>query len=151
MISPIAAQTRYSSWTDRPALIGFGVSIALSGDELFVGRTGEPPGFPLPPSQAGSVHVFRRSAGGSWTESGSIAGSDTKLADGFGSALAVDGDVLVVGAPRSGPGGAVYVFERRGGRGAWTQSARLTGPAGAAEKGGGGEFGAAVAVRGGVL
>ncbi|HEX9755042.1 MAG TPA: choice-of-anchor B family protein [Gemmatimonadales bacterium] len=142
----LAAQSRFVSWTDRPALIGFGVSLALSGEELFVGRTGEPPGFPLPPSQSGSVHVFRRAgATGGWTEAGSISGSDTKLADGFGSALAVDGDLLVVGAPRNGSGGAVYVFERRAS--GWEQTARLSGPSEAA----GDEFGAAVAIKAGTL
>ena len=59
--------------------------------------------------------------------SGYIKPSDTTELDAFGEALAIHGDVLVVGAPSRGVRGlwtgAAYVFERRGGQ--WVQTAIL--------------------------
>jgi hypothetical protein len=62
----------------------------------------------------------------------------------FGAAVAIEGDVIAIGAPRStGPGapadgaGAVVVFERDPAQDRWFESAQILGPDG-------GEFGAAV-------
>ena len=52
-----------------------------------------------------------------------LLGSDTDASDEFGGAVAVLGDVAIVGAIRSG-GGAAYVFTFDGTE--WTQQARLT-------------------------
>ena len=64
----------------------------------------------------------------------------------FGSSVAMDGSILVVGAPGDGPGGGAigcaYVFERIGGT--WNQLARLNGLPGHAGDG----FGTSVAIRG---
>jgi choice-of-anchor B domain-containing protein len=137
--APAGAQTRVSSQPLPPAL-GFGVSLAWSGDLLFVGRTGAVPGFPMPPAQSGAVHLFRRAADGAWSEAGSVTGSNTTLGDGFGSAVAAEGNWLVVGAPAAvGGKGAVYAF-RRGPDGAWTEAVVLTLANGAP----GDEFGARI-------
>lgn len=110
----------------RPTwLTGFGVAVALAGEELFVGRTGEVATLPVPANRAGGVHHFRRGQDGSWAEAGVLTGSDSRLADGFGSAVVTDGRLLFVGAPKHDRG-AVYVFER-GGAG-WAQTAKLAGP-----------------------
>ena len=70
---------------------------------------------------------------------------DPVFFDGFGHAVAVDGDVAAVGIDQSGGGGpgAVYVFRRAAG--SWAFEAKLTGSAP------GGRFGAAVAVSGDAL
>jgi choice-of-anchor B domain-containing protein len=102
-------------------------------------------GFPIPATHAGAVHVFRRD-GDRWAESGMLSAKDGVLGDGFGASLAVDGSLLAVGAPGAGGGGAVYLYERGAG-GRWTERARLTGSGGAE----GDRFGAAVALKGGVL
>lgn len=98
---------------------GFGGSLALQGDTLVVGplveRVQEDPGS-LPEHDA--VWVFKRNAGGAdaWGLVREIKLSFTFGARGFGSALALSGDVLLVGAPgQSGKAGAVYVFERNNG------------------------------------
>jgi hypothetical protein len=54
-----------------------------------------------------------------------LVGADGAAKDGFGLAVAIDGDTAVVGAPgvRSGRG-AVYVFDRVGN--VWTQTGKLT-------------------------
>ncbi|MGH7720222.1 MAG: FG-GAP repeat protein, partial [Gemmatimonadaceae bacterium] len=129
-----------------PSAIGFGVSVAMSGNEIFVGRPGLISGFPMPPSETGAIHIYRRGASG-WTETGSVSARDTVVGDGFGLAVAADANVMVVGAPNAEEGkGAVYIFERdRAGR--WAERARLQLTDGAAAD----EFGAAVAVANGVV
>ncbi|MBK7777810.1 MAG: hypothetical protein IPI43_27450 [Sandaracinaceae bacterium] len=75
-----------------------------------------------------------------------VAGNPQDL-DSLGSAVAIDGNIVVVGAPnRDGGGGAVdigiaYVFTRSGTT--WSQQAVLSGPSSA-----GGAFGRAVAISG---
>lgn len=78
------------------------------------------------------VRVFDRVAG-DWVLDASIAQVGGATQAGFGTAVDLDGDRLVVGAPMdtafSGPqgfigAGAIYVFER--GAGGWNQVARVT-------------------------
>lgn len=93
---------------------------------------------------AGAVYMFERQ-GDTWVERQKLVASDGDMQDGFGTAVALDGDVLVVGAPNAGApaAGAAYVFTSDGT--AWSEEARLVG---------GGTpvtddlFGRAVAVRG---
>jgi choice-of-anchor B domain-containing protein len=118
---PLTAQTRHTS-QPFPAggSLGFAVSLAWSGDLLFVGRTGSVPGFPMPPAQTGAVHVFRRGPDGAWVESASLTGSNTVIGDGFGSALVARDNWVIVGAPGAGGKGAAYVFVRRS-DGTWSE------------------------------
>src|SRR5687767_13554079 len=127
------------------ASIGFGGAAAIAGDQVLIGRPGTLVGFPIPPSHAGAVHVFLRD-GERWTESGMFSARDGAVDDGFGSALASDGNILVVGAPGAGGAGAVYVYERDSGR-RWTERARLTAANGAE----GDRLGSSVALKGRVL
>jgi len=144
----VAAQTFAGAMPPDPgtaARIGFGASARVAGDLVLVGRPGESALFPMPGSEAGSVHVFRRS-GETWTEIAMVSTDDVGVGDGFGQSLAVDGDILVVGAPAQDDGmGAVYVFRRDGEE--WTQVERLQ-PAGLAAADG---FGAAVVAGGGEI
>jgi choice-of-anchor B domain-containing protein len=125
--------------------IGFGGAALILGDQVLIGRPGTLIGFPLPASHAGAVHVFRRE-GQRWTESAIVSAKDGTLGDGFGSALAAEGKILVVGAPGAEGGGAIYVYERGSG-GRWTERARLTSANGVE----GDRLGASVAIKGGVL
>jgi choice-of-anchor B domain-containing protein len=140
--TPSLAQTFRN---DSPAAIGFGGSAVVAGDQVLIGRPGTLIGFPIPASHAGAVHIFRR-AGDRWIEQGMLSAKDGALGDGFGTALAADGNLLAVGAPGAAGGGAVYVFERGSG-GRWTERARLVAPGGRE----GDRLGAAIALRGGVL
>ncbi|MGH7631249.1 MAG: choice-of-anchor B family protein [Gemmatimonadales bacterium] len=144
LAAPAAAQSRYAERLVPPAPIGFATAVELEGGELFVGRTGAVQGFPLNPTHPGAIHVFQR-AGDGWREAATITSDDLTLGDRFGSALAVSGNVMAVGAPKHGDNGAVYVFERRGS--SWTRTARLDPPAG----GEGDEFGLAVGLDGPLL
>jgi choice-of-anchor B domain-containing protein len=147
LATPVAAQTWRTAAPDAapPAsLLGFASDVAVQGNELFAGRTGVVAVLPAPPMHPGAVVVFRRNADGSYTEMGSITGTDVSVADQFGAAIAVSGDVLVVGAPKQG-GGAVYVFQRKAGK--WTEAAKLTAGSGLP----GDELGTSVAVDAGRL
>ena len=87
----------------------FGANLSRSGNTLVVGA-----------EAAELVYVFERGAGtpANWTEVKVLAGPQPD--SDFGQAVAVFGDTLVVGAPRGGALGEVYVHERdEGGPGQW--------------------------------
>lgn len=143
-VAPVAV----SAQTFRDAsstAIGFGGAAAIVGEQVVIGRPGTLIGFPIPPSHAGTVHVFGRS-GDRWVEQGMLRAKDGVLGDGFGSAMAAEGNLLAVGAPGASGGGAVYLFER-GTDGRWVERTRLSAAGGVD----GDRLGAAVALRGGVL
>jgi hypothetical protein len=122
----------------------FGASIAVDGDRAVVGV----PGDDLPGKvNAGSARVLERS-GGAWTEVAVLAAGDAKANDGFGSSVAISGDLVAIGVPFGDVGatldaGAVYLY-RRDGAGAWNLEAKLVRGTPAASD----RFGTAVAVRG---
>ena len=121
----------------------FGSAVALEGDTAVIGA---PASDTFGPG-AGQAHVFQRS-GTVWLEVQVLSAGDTPPLAAFGAALALDGDVLLVGAPDDGllgpePGsGSAYVFDRVGG--VWQQRTKLVAPdAGAFDN-----FGAAAALSG---
>ena len=114
---------------DRPTMQGrFGAAVAVSGDTVVVGE----PQSSTAVGSGGAVHVFERS-GGTWRESVRLEATHPGEVDGFGEALALNGDLLAVGAPGEdsaarGIGGdpssdgaqesgAVYIFTRQQGVG----------------------------------
>jgi choice-of-anchor B domain-containing protein len=115
----------------------FGAAIVLAGDLALVGAPGEVAG-------AGNVYAFRRARDGSWSAAGTLPAQGLAAGDHFGSALAIDGDRVVVGAPGRKVKGAVYVF-RRDAAGNWTQETEQAAPQNLPDNS---QFGAAVAVKG---
>jgi len=96
---------------------GFGAATAATDGVLFVGESGNR-------VTPGMVFMYSKADDGSWADAGMLTSpSGVTEEDGFGRALAADGDLLVVGAPVEN---AAYVFER-GEDGSWSQSGRLTG------------------------
>jgi hypothetical protein len=94
----------------------FGDSVAVSGNRIAVGSVNDV-------NNAGAVYLFEQ-VQGAWTQTAKLTASDAASADEFGSAVALSGDRLVVGAPGIAQGaGAAYVFDRVSG--AWSQTARL--------------------------
>ncbi|MEQ9096690.1 MAG: GC-type dockerin domain-anchored protein [Phycisphaerales bacterium] len=79
-------------------------------------------------SDTGSVYVFEPDAG-AWVESAKLQPISFPMTGSFGSSVAVSGEVLAVGATRSGTDddrpGAVYVYERSDGN--WIETVRLVG------------------------
>ena len=80
----------------------------------------------------GAVYVFSR-VEGVWTQAAKLTAFDGEAYDNFGISVAVDGDTVVVGAPRNDGAGAdsgsVYVFVKpTGGWATSTETAKLTLP-----------------------
>jgi Bacterial Ig-like domain (group 3)/FG-GAP repeat/FG-GAP-like repeat len=122
----------------------FGLAVAIEGDLLVAGATGDD----TAATNAGAAYVFTRSGTG-WTLQQQLLASDGATGDRIGTAVAADGDTLLIGAgydntPAGAQVGSVYVFVRTGGT--WTQQARLAAPDGAADD----QFGTAVALHGNV-
>ena len=136
---------------DRSGGDELGSSVAVDGDTLVIGALGDDDTANL----SGSAYVFTRVAGG-WTQAGKLTASDPKEEAGFGRAVAVHGDTIVVGAYEDDyidpddssnnltGSGAAYVFTKpANGWADMTQTARLTASDAAADD----EFGTSVAVH----
>ena len=111
----------------------FGSPVAVDGDRMVVGAPlknigGEP--------YAGAVYVFEADGNGRWAET-RLTASDNSEGAGFGMAVAVEGDRVVVGATE-----VVYVFDRDS-DGSWIET-KLT----AEDAADGDVFGSSVAVDG---
>ena len=135
----------------------FGWSVAVSGDTVVVGATGEDNNatgvngdqghYYNNAPDSGVAYVFVRS-GTAWTQQAYFKASNAGQYDNFGYSVSVSGDTVVVGAPQGGSpygafgSGAVYVFVRGGT--AWTQQAYLK----ASNAGASDNFGYSVAVSG---
>ncbi len=135
--APAAAQTFRSAAAAPPAMLGFGNSLAVGDGEILVGE----PGNNMMP---GMVYVFRPGAGGTWTEVAAISASDGEAGDQFGSSIAVNGNVMIVGSLRpNADGGAAFIFQKSA-SGAWVEVTRLAADDGAAAD----RFGTTVAIDG---
>ena len=152
----------------------FGSAVAISGDTIVVGASGEDSNQTTitngtiasaddSANEAGAAYVFVRS-GTTWTQQAYLKAPNAENGDFFGRTVAVSGDTIVIGASaedsnqttitngtsassdNSASGaGAAYVFVRSGGT--WTQQAYLKAPN--AESGD--SFGQPVAVSGGTI
>ncbi len=103
-------------WIREAKLIGsfptegrrFGIAVSIDGDTAVIGASHDDD----VDNNAGSAYVFRRDANGtpsdrtddSWVEMAKLTASDAAASDLFGSAVAVSGDSVVVGAIRGGGG-----------------------------------------------
>ncbi|MCH7720671.1 MAG: FG-GAP repeat protein, partial [Planctomycetes bacterium] len=96
----------------------FGTSVALSGDVLVVGAEDDDN---ENGAEAGSVYVYRL-VGADWIEEAKLLASDGESDDSFGYSVAVDGDVILVGAARD-DSGSVYVYRFDGTD--WIQETKL--------------------------
>lgn len=98
---------------------GFGTGLALDGETLIVGA----PRRDDLASNGGLAYVYRKS-GSTWSLEATLGPNTPAACDAFGTAIDLEGDLVVVGAPScTGPGFA-EVF-RRTGPGVWSRQARL--------------------------
>ena len=115
----------------------FGSALAISGREVYVGQ----PGNSYAP---GMVYVFRQDAKGVWRAAKKLTMPSATNGDGFGSALAIDGNDLLVGSSKADSGsGAVYLYTRDPATG-WREHGRLT----AADRKAGDDFGTNIVLAG---
>ena len=115
----------------------FGAAVAVDGDTALVGLPGDQAQGP----GTGAAQVFVRS-GGTWGLEAELTANGGAAGEHFGSAVALDGDVALVGAPDAGSG-ATFGFHRVAGL--WNWQSQLAGSV--ADPGDG--FGTAVALSGG--
>jgi uncharacterized repeat protein (TIGR01451 family) len=92
----------------------FGTSVALAGNTAIIGASRGAVGTPRP----GVAYVFVYD-GVAWTQEDRLTPGGGLAANRFGSAVAIDGDTVVVGAPLTRVGdtaaqGAAYIFVRSG-------------------------------------
>ncbi|MBC7773153.1 MAG: FG-GAP repeat protein [Pyrinomonadaceae bacterium] len=139
-----------ASWVQQAMLLDpgvrqtndhFGSSVALSGETIVVGTPGDNAGG----ADRGAIFVFARS-GNTWSPE-PVTSSPHSPGSLFGTSVAIDGNTIVVGAPRqatagTGEVGAAYVFIRSGS--VWTLQAQLLAADGAHDD----EFGTSVAISG---
>ena len=126
-------ERRNGTWTEAGRLSAadgsagdeFGAAVALSGNTVLVGAPGQHEG-------RGGVYAFRPDGDG-WTAT-RVAPDGLEENERFGTAIAADGDRMLVGAPGPLPisvlgapprprGGAAWVYRREGET--WTREARL--------------------------
>lgn len=101
---------------DGEALDGFGATVVVRGNLALVGAPGHGGG-------VGAVYRYAE-RGGRWELVATMAPDDTTRVRGFGSAIAVGDDWLVVGAPGS-DGGAGRAFTWRAADDRWTPDRAL--------------------------
>lgn len=136
-------------WTQQQRIIAndggaedyFGNSVAISGDTVVIGAFIDDV---AANANQGSAYVFTRN-GTVWTQQQKLTANDGGAGDLFGTAVAINGDTVVVGAEQSNVGtnnvqGSAYVFIRSGNT--WTQKQKLTANDGAAND----HFGCSVAM-----
>ena len=104
---------------DRNDYDGFGTSVAIDGDAVIVGT-------PFQDTSAGAAYVFTRSEG-LWQQQAKLQDNGREAYDRFGTSVAIDGNVAIVGAPYENTShanaGSVYVFTSE--NGSWGQRAKL--------------------------
>ena len=159
------SQQAYLKAANSDAVDWFGGSVAIAGDTVVVGVpfedsaavgvNGDSADNSL--SRAGAGYVFVRS-GTSWSQQAYLKAANSDVDDEFGRSVDIEGDTVVVGAPREASAaagvngntadnsainaGAAYVFVRSGT--SWSQQAYLK----AANSDAGDRFGLSVAVAG---
>ncbi len=121
-----------STWTQEQKLEDitpnagneFGTAVDISGTTAAVGAPGDRSGT----FDSGTVSVFTRS-GTTWSLQATLVATDNATGDAFGSAVVLEGDTALVGAPDKAGGpfvlgaGAAYVFTRSASL--WSQDQKL--------------------------
>lgn len=145
------------SWTQVATLVAanategdeFSAAVAISSDYAVIGAVKDDDGG----SNSGAAYVFERYADG-WLQVDKLVAEDADSTDHFGSAVAISGDYMVVGAFQDNPTssgsssgyGAAYVFGRDG-EGSWSQVDKLV----AADASAYDHFGWSVAISGTIV
>lgn len=100
----------------------FGHAVDIQGDTIVIGARLDDVGG----NNSGSMFIFERTSGG-WVTDGRIVPADNIKGDQFGYDVAIDGDVIVVGARKDNTGGidsgSAYIYEKVGNN--WVETAEL--------------------------
>ena len=145
-ILPDACLQKLIPETNEPDTERFGNATSTQGNTIFIGAYGDE-------RWRGAVHVYERSspdpASDIWKMTDLLTAPDGEAGDLFGCAVAIDGNLALIGArlddtSNGVDAGSVLVFERQSADEAWAFSTVLS-----AEDGSSGDwFGASVALSG---
>jgi hypothetical protein len=140
------AQTQTLTAPDSSTAGQFGTSVATEGNTMVVGAPYDEDGTPR---TEGAAFAFTQTSPGTWSEPQTLTGDPAAArSEMFGSAVAISGNTMVVGAPAAGNDtGAAYVFTRSAPGASWTHAQALTG----SNSSGGSYFGSAVAIDGNTI
>lgn len=137
------AQESKLTATDATIRNFWGHSVSLSGDVAMAGAVWWDGGV-----VDGAAYLFRRQGDGSWVQEAKLVSADLVPNDYFGTAVALDGNVALVGAYEDDDlgdsSGSVYLYRRQG-DGSWLQEGKLNASDGTA----GDRFGHAVSMSAG--
>ena len=164
-------QDAFLKASNRKTSQEFGHDVAISDERIVIGAPGESSettsvnnadntaSNDTLASSSGAAYIFRKDGSGNWFQDAYLKAANTGINDNFGSAVAISGDMVVVGAPHEGSAetgidgpdtgdsltdaGAAYVFIRDDG-GDWSQDAYLK-PSNTASNM---RFGSSVAING---
>jgi VCBS repeat-containing protein len=134
----------------------FGIAVALDGSLALAGADGADVNVGSGSGEKyeqGAAYLFARDQGGQWSETRKLLASDGAANDGFGSAVALNGDYAACAALGAKIGshakqGAAWLFTRNaGGTDAWGQARKFTANDGRANDG----FGSALILSGDTL
>lgn len=120
----------------------FGYSVGIDGNTAIIGAWHDDrPN--MAGDDSGSAYIFRNNGTGAWSQLDKLTASDAMRGNAFGSAVAIDGNLAVVGALQKGTAGGAYIFQDNG-SGDWVQLDTLAGSDATA----GAQFGYSVAISG---
>ena len=123
----------------------FGDSVAVHGDTIVIGTPQDNDNG----NDSGSAYVYVRQSG-VWSQAAKLTASDGATGDWFGESIAVDGDTVVVGAPRDADNGtntgSAYVFTKPAA--GWTTTSSFAAKLTASDGATGDYFGKSIAVDG---
>ena len=135
------------SWSEEQEVVAtdgsrgdqFGLAVAIDGDTAVVGALFDSFGGE---NAVGSGYVFVRS-GDSWIRQQRLTANDADSGDGFGKAVDIEGETVIVGASEhNNSTGAAWVFSRSGT--VWTEQGELVADDGSVDD----RFGASVGISG---
>jgi len=106
----------------------FGNAVAISGNFAIVGAELEESNSAPPANgSSGAAYVYRQTAG-QWVEEVKLTASDADFGDLFGTSVAIEGNLAVIGAKHNSDAGrrsgSAYVFRYTNGQ--WIEEAKLT-------------------------
>ena len=130
-----------NTWTYETTLMAsdaapgdeFSQSVSVSGDVAVIGALRDDDACPGDPDcNSGSAYVFRFD-GSHWIEEAKLTAYDGAADDGFGVAVSVSGDVIIVGAYQdgnTGPSafdghGAAYIYRYNSADGTWANEQKI--------------------------
>ncbi|MCZ6835028.1 MAG: FG-GAP repeat protein, partial [Planctomycetota bacterium] len=122
-VTPTRAQCGDDQLFSPGSVVSYGQAVAASNDVLVVGAPADDNGNG---ARAGAAYIFRRTGTG-WIEEAKLLALDGATQDQFGISVAIDGDLVVVGAQSHDANGldagAIYLFRNNGTN--WIQEAKL--------------------------